>query len=61
MKNCFLKSINRAPVAEKNSNSKSRKSVDWTALIQLLGILIKFLFKVLKEKKQAQRDRASKE
>ena len=44
-----------------NSNSKSQKSVDWTALIQLLGILIKFLFKVLKEKKQAQRDLASKE
>ena len=56
MKNCLSKSINRAPVAEKNSNSKSRKSVDWTALIQLLGILIKFLFKVIKDKKKSQKE-----
>ena len=43
------------------SKSKSQNSVDWTALIQLIGILIKFLFKVIKQKKQAQRTLASKE
>ena len=45
----------------KNSTSKSPKKIDWTALIQLIGILIKFLFKTIKEKKQAQRESASKE
>ena len=37
----------------KKTNSKS-KSFDWKALIRLIGILIKFLFKVQKEYKQKQ-------
>jgi len=35
------------------SKSKS-KSFDWKALIQLIGILIKFLFRVQKEYKKKQ-------
>ena len=40
---------------------KKKDKFDWSALIQLIGILIKFLFKTIKEKKQAQRESASKE
>ena len=39
-----------------NSKSKSQNKVDWTALIQLIGILIKFLFKVIKDKKKSQKE-----
>jgi hypothetical protein len=45
MKNQDLKS------ADKTANGK----VDWTALIQLIGILIKFLFKVMRDKKKDSR------
>ena len=40
---------------------KKKDKFDWSPLIQLIGILIKFLFKTIKEKKQAQRESASKE
>ena len=40
----------------KNSKSKSNKQFDWSALIQLIGILIKFLFKTIKDKKKAAKE-----
>jgi hypothetical protein len=36
----------------KNMKKSNSKSFDWKALIQLIGILIKFLFKVQKEYKK---------
>ena len=35
---------------------EKKNKVDWTALIQLIGILIKFLFKVIKDKKKGAKD-----
>lgn len=38
--------------SEATSDQKSKKDVDWSALIRLIYILIKFLFKVVKDQKK---------
>jgi lysophospholipid acyltransferase (LPLAT)-like uncharacterized protein len=35
---------------------KKKDKFDWSALIQLIGILIKFLFKTIKDKKKAAKE-----